>query len=57
MVVETTDGEGDLPNVWMPIVIIDLLSIEGYEKYFVPVPQENDGMSAKLRAALRALKS
>ena len=54
---ETTDGEGDLPNVWMPIVIIDLLSIEGYEKYFVPVPQENDGMSAKLRAALRALKS
>lgn len=57
MTVETTDGEGDLPNVWMPIVIIDLLSIEGYEKYFVPVPQENDGMSAKLRAALRALKS
>lgn len=57
MTVETTDGEGDLPNVWMTIVIIDLLSIEGYEKYFVPVPQENDGMSAKLRAALRALKS
>lgn len=57
MAQETTDGEGDLPNVWMPIVIIDLLSIEGYEKYFVPVPQENDGMSAKLRAALRALKS
>lgn len=57
MTVETTDGEGDLPNVWMPIVIIDLLSIEGYEKYFVPVPQENDGMSTKLRAALRALKS
>ena len=57
MAQETTDGEGDLPNVWMPIVIIDLLSIEGYEKYFVPVPQEDDGMSAKLRAALRALKS
>lgn len=57
MAVETTDGEGDLPNVWMPIIIIDLLSIEGYEKYFVPVPQENDGMSAKLMAALRALKS
>lgn len=57
MAQETTDGEGDLPNVWMPIVIIDLLSIEGYEKYFVPVPQENDGMSAKLKAAIRALKS
>ena len=57
MAQETTDGEGDLPNVLMPIVIIDLLSIEGYEKYFVPVPQENDGMSAKLMAALRALKS
>ena len=57
MAQETTDGEGDLPNVWMPIIIIDLLSIEGYEKYFVPVPQENDGMSAKLMAAIRALKS
>ncbi|MGP1583236.1 MAG: hypothetical protein ACTTH6_03375 [Candidatus Altimarinota bacterium] len=57
MAVETTDGEGDLPNVWMPIVIIDLLSIEGYEKYFVPVPQEDDGMSAKLQAAIGALKS
>ncbi len=57
MAQETTDGEGDLPNVWMPIVIIDLLSIEGYEKYFVPVPQEDDGMSAKLQAAIGALKS
>ena len=57
MAVETTDGEGDLPNILMPIVVIDLLNIEGYEKYFVPVPQEDDGMSAKLKAAIRALKS
>ena len=57
MAVETTDGEGDLPNILMPIVVIDLLNIEGYEKYFVPVPQEDDGMSAKLQAAIGALKS
>ena len=57
MAQETTDGEGDLPNILMPIVVIDLLNIEGYEKYFVPVPQEDDGMSAKLKAAIRALKS
>ena len=58
MAVETTDGEGDLPNILMPIVVIDLLNIEGYEKYFVPFRQvgPSDG-TAKLQAAIRAVQS
>lgn len=58
MAQETTDGEGDLPNILMPIVIINLLSISGYEKYFVPFHQvDPTGGTAKLQAAIMALKS
>jgi len=58
MAVETTDGEGDLPNILMPIVIINLLSISGYEEYFVPFRQVDPaGGTAKLQAAIMALKS
>ena len=58
MAQETTDGEGDLPNILMPIVIINLLSIRGYEKYFVPFRQVDlTGGTAKLQAAIMALKS
>lgn len=58
MAQETTDGEGDLPNILMPIVIINLLSIKGYEKYFVPFRQVDPaGGTAKLQAAIMALKS
>ena len=58
MAVETTDGEGDLPNILMPIVVIDLLNIEGFEEYFVPFRQvgPSDG-TAKLQAAIRAVQS
>ena len=58
MAQETTDGEGDLPNILMPIVIINLLSISGCEKYFVPFHQvDPTGGTAKLQAAIMALKS
>ena len=58
MAQETTDGEGDLPNILMPIVIINLLSISGYEKYFVPFRQvDPTSGTAKLQAAIMALKS
>ena len=58
MAQETTDGEDDLPNILMPIVIINLLSISGYEKYFVPFHQvDPTGGTAKLQAAIMALKS
>ena len=58
MAQETTDGEGDLPNILMPIVIINLLSISGYEEYFVPFRQVDPaGGTAKLQAAIMALKS
>lgn len=58
MAQETTDGEGDLPNILMPIVIINLLSIRRYEKYFVPFHQVDPASgTAKLQAAIMALKS
>ena len=58
MAQETTDGEGDLPNILMPIVIINLLSISGYEEYFVPFRQVDPaGGTAKLQAAIRAVQS
>lgn len=58
MAQETTDGEGDLPNILMPIVIINLLSISRYEEYFVPFRQvDPTGGTAKLQAAIMALKS
>ena len=58
MAQETTDGEGDLPNILMPIVIINLLSISGCEKYFVPFHQvDPTSGTAKLQAAIMALKS
>lgn len=58
MAQETTDGEGDLPNILMPIVIINLLSISGCEKYFVPFRQVDPASrTAKLQAAIMALKS
>ena len=58
MAQETTDGEGDLPNILMPIVIINLLSISRCEEYFVPFRQVDPaGGTAKLQAAIMALKS
>lgn len=58
MAQETTDGEDDLPNILMPIVIINLLSINRYEEYFVPFRQvDPTGGTAKLQAAIMALKS
>ena len=58
MAQETTDGEGDLPNILMPIVIINLLSITGYKEYFIPFRQVDPASgTAKLQAAIMALKS
>lgn len=56
MAIEETDGEGDSRVVIMPIVVIELMEINGCEQHFVPIPEVSDSMTAKMRAAIMAVR-
>lgn len=56
LAVEHTDGNGDRETVIMPIVVVRLEGIDGFEQHFVPIPEINDAMTAKLQAAILAIQ-
>lgn len=53
---EKTDGTDDKKIVKMPIVVVELDSIEGIENHFIDIPEINDSQTAKLQAAIMAIK-
>ena len=52
---EITDGDGDKEKVIMPIVVVNIDSMDGIEQHFINIPKENEVFTAKLNAALREL--